>query len=116
MLERHFSLRSLDSHILPVVRHKILVSGPNEVYKPIVEVLSRQLIGLLGGVCLVGPMIIMNFQSSTHARLFIVSVCVFTFALFTGITTKASNQEVLASTAAYSAVLVVYIGSVTTSK
>ncbi|CAF9925861.1 hypothetical protein IMSHALPRED_006802 [Imshaugia aleurites] len=77
----------------------------------VVDVLARQIIAFLGGLCLVIPLIMMTFLTSVGARLAIVCCCVLLFSFFIGIVTKASNQEVLGATAAYTAVLVVFVGT-----
>ena len=77
----------------------------------VVDVLARQIVAFLGGLCLVIPLIMMTFLTSVGARLAIVCCCVLLFSFFIGIATKASNQEVLGATAAYTAVLVVFVGT-----
>lgn len=77
----------------------------------IVDVLARQIVALLGGLCLVVPLIVMTFLTSVGARLAIVCYCVFNFSFFIGVATRASNQEVLGAAAAYAAVLVVFVGT-----
>ena len=68
-------------------------------------------IGLAGGASLVVPTIIMTFRTSVEARLITVSVCVVLFAAFLATGTRASSPEILAATAGYAAVLVVYFGA-----
>ena len=53
----------------------------------------------------------MTFLTSVAARLSTVCCCVIVFSFLIGLTTKASNQEVLGATAAYTAVLVVFVGT-----
>lgn len=80
----------------------------------VVDNIARFIIGVLGGGALLGPMIIMTFHKSQTARLITVSVAVLIFGFLLSVSTKAANQEILGATAAYAAVMVVYIGSVGT--
>ena len=61
------------------------------------------------------PLIMMTFLTSVGARLAIVYRCVLLFSFFIGIATKSLNQEVLGATAAYTAVLVVFVGTSSTA-
>ena len=75
---------------------------------------QQVVLALAAGVSLLGPMILMTFKTSRNARLIIVSVAT---VLFGGCFALASNskENILAGTAAYAAVMVVYIGSVSPS-
>jgi hypothetical protein len=57
------------------------------------------------------PIITMSVLTTQNARLITVSLFVVAFAAFLSLTSSASNHEVLAGSAAYAAVLVVFIGS-----
>jgi hypothetical protein len=57
------------------------------------------------------PIIIMSFLTTQNARLITASLFVVAFATFLSFTSAASNHEILAGSAAYAAVLVVFIGS-----
>jgi hypothetical protein len=74
---------------------------------PFVDRLARFLLGGIGGGFLLVPMIVMTFVFNQNWRLVISSVFVLGFATFISSFSKASNQEVLAGSAAYAAVLVV---------
>jgi hypothetical protein len=56
-------------------------------------------------------MIVMTFVHESRWRLVIVSIAVVWFAISVALASQASNQELLGATAAYTAVLVVYVGS-----
>lgn len=71
---------------------------------------DRLLVGLAGGASMLIPMIIMAFAKSKMARLVVVSVATILFANFMALT-SVSKENVVASTAAYAAVMVVFIGS-----
>jgi VIT1/CCC1 family predicted Fe2+/Mn2+ transporter len=77
----------------------------------LVDGLARIIVAITGGVFLLVPMIIMTFATDAHMRLVVVSVAMLWFAVSVPLVSKATNQELIAATAAYSAVLVVYVGT-----
>jgi hypothetical protein len=78
-----------------------------------VDRLGRLIVAILGGAALLTPMMIMTYRTSQTARLITVSVAVIVFGLILSLGTKSTNQEILGGSAAYAAVLVVYIGTAT---
>lgn len=80
----------------------------------VIDVISRFLVAFVGGGALLAPMLIMTYHTSQSARLITVCVAVLVFGFLFAIGTRATNQEVLAASAAYAAVMVVYIGSAST--
>lgn len=68
-------------------------------------------IALIGGVSLVVPMVALIYISSMTMKIVAISVSILAFAAMLAVFTKAKNQELLAATAAYAAVLVVFVGS-----
>ncbi len=115
-------MRSVLKRILPA-KH-----APNQRYSParmgkvgltvshtevsrLVNRLAWIIVAITGGVFLLVPMIIMTFATDAHMRLVVVSVAVLWFAVSVALVSKATNQELIAATAAYSAVLVVYVGT-----
>jgi hypothetical protein len=60
-------------------------------------------------------MLIMTFDQSRTKSLITTSVAVLLFAAFLALGIKASNQDTLAATATYAAVLVVFVGASTPS-
>jgi hypothetical protein len=78
---------------------------------PFVEGLARALVAITRGVFLLIPMVLMTFITCPHYRLIIVSVPVLWFSTSLGVVSHATNQELLGATAAYTAVLVVYVGA-----
>jgi len=65
----------------------------------------------VGGAALLVPMIIMVFEASLSKSLITTSVSVLFFAGFLSFGISASNQDILAATATYAAVLVVFVGT-----
>jgi hypothetical protein len=65
---------------------------------------------LFGGLSLIVPMIIMTLNSSTEKSLITSSLFVLAFAVVMAATTAARDAEMIAGTAAYAAVLVVFVG------
>ena len=89
---------------------------PEDIVKAWIDVGARQLVAGAGGLSLIIPLIMMTLLTSVAARLSIVCCCVVGFSGLIGIVTRASNQEVLGATAAYTAVLVVFVGTSSTGK
>jgi hypothetical protein len=73
---------------------------------------SRLQMALFGGVALIAPMLIMALHPGRTVDLVTTSVATVIFVIFVVVwNTDASGMEVLASTAAYAAVLVVFVGA-----
>ena len=79
-------------------------------YGDLTQTLDRVLVGILGGASLLVPMIIMDYVNARKYRLIIVSLATLLFAAVMALR-SASRDNVVAATAAYAAVMVVYIGS-----
>lgn len=67
---------------------------------------------LIGGTALIVPVVLMAIYSNLHTQLIITSVATVLFAVVVVVLgTDSSGKDVLASTAAYTAVLVVFVGA-----
>ena len=76
---------------------------------------QRIIMALFGGIALIGPMLIMTLHQSRNTSLITASVATFLFALVMAFAARDSaGKDVLAITAAYAAVLVVFVGTSTT--
>ena len=71
---------------------------------------ARFITAMLGGLALVAPMLIMAIHPNRLKTLITASVAVFLFALGVAWKSSAQRQEVLAVTAAFAAVMVVFVG------
>jgi hypothetical protein len=66
---------------------------------------------LIGGLFLIIPIVVLSVLSNSRKwSLVATSLFVVFFAISLAIATKANNQELMAATAAYAAVLVVFVG------
>jgi hypothetical protein len=75
-------------------------------------IFNRLIMALFGGIALIGPTIIMTLHSSKNTCLITTSVATFIFAVVLAIfASDSSGKDVLGATAAYAAVLVVFIGT-----
>lgn len=75
---------------------------------------QRIIMALFGGIALIGPMLIMTLHQSRNTSLITASVATFLFALVMAFAARDSaGKDVLAITAAYAAVLVVFVGTST---
>ncbi|MCJ1399373.1 hypothetical protein MMC11_002575 [Xylographa trunciseda] len=78
---------------------------------PSIDQLARTLVAVIGGAFLLVPMAALYFIQTAGYGLMTVSLFVLLFAvLVAALADQASNQDVLAATAAYAAVLVVVLG------
>ena len=78
---------------------------------PFVDTIARFIVAITGGLSLVIPMLVMRLGETLPKSLTTVSVAVILFSALTSLMFKASNVETLAATAAYAAVLVVFVGT-----
>lgn len=81
----------------------------------LVDGLARFVMAIAGGVFLVVPMIVMTLRPSQTKSLVTVLVAVVSFSLLLSLGIKVSNIETLVSTATYAAVLVVFVGTSSSS-
>lgn len=77
----------------------------------IAEFLARFIFAMLAGTALILPLVILTRQEGMEAQLTTIVVFIVLFSLLVALLSKASNQEVMAASAAYAAVLVVFISS-----
>ena len=80
---------------------------------PLVDRLARFIVAMTWGLSLVVPMLTMRIHQNTTKSLITTSVAVLLFSGIVSIGFKASNSETLGITAAYAAVLVVFVGTST---
>ncbi|PMD55039.1 uncharacterized protein K444DRAFT_696407 [Hyaloscypha bicolor E] len=76
---------------------------------PSVDRFARIVMAVIGGVMLLVPMIDLSFVTSRTWSLITTSLFVLSFAFALAVFSNASNQEILAVAATYTAVLVVFI-------
>jgi hypothetical protein len=73
---------------------------------------ERIAMALFGGVSLIVPMLVMTLYPSRNTDLITTSTATFIFAIVLALgATSAAGKDVLAATAAYAAVLVVFVGT-----
>ena len=83
---------------------------PEEI-SPFVDTLARFIVAITGGLSLVIPMLFMRLGETLFKSLTTVSAAVVLFSALTSLMFNASNVETLGATAAYAAVLVVFVGT-----
>ncbi|MCJ1458117.1 hypothetical protein MMC28_008488 [Mycoblastus sanguinarius] len=84
---------------------------PPDTVSPFVDKLARFIVAITGGLSLVVPMLVMRLHENSNKSLITTSVAVVLFAGMVSVVFKASNAETLGITAAYAAVLVVFVGT-----
>jgi hypothetical protein len=73
---------------------------------------SRFFMALFAAVALIGPTLIMSLHASLNTSLITTSVATVLFGLVLAVSaTDSSGQDVLGATAAYCAVLIVFVGT-----
>lgn len=82
-----------------------------ENISPSVDRLARFVLGVVGGAAPVIPMLIMSINNTQAKSLTKTSAAVVFFAIAMAAGMRATNAETLAATAAYAAVLVVFVGT-----
>ena len=80
------------------------------------ECMSRFVVAILAGAFLVIPLIIMSYQSRNETHLITVSVFIVVFSLLVSLVSRASNEQTMAASAGYAAVLVVFLSNSPTSQ
>lgn len=74
--------------------------------------IQRIFMGLFGGIALICPVLIMALVPSQNTNLITVSIATILFAIILAIgATDSTGKDILAATAAYTAVLVVFFGT-----
>lgn len=84
---------------------------PPHMYSSFVDRFARFLVAITGGVLLVCPMLVMSLNPSTTKSQITVSVAVMLFASLMSLAFRTDNKETLVATATYAAVLVVFVGT-----
>jgi uncharacterized membrane protein YfcA len=83
---------------------------PPDQVSSFIDRLARFIIAFVGGASLVVLMLVMSLNQNETKSLVTTSVAVVLFAVAMSILFHASNSEILAATATYAAVLVVFVG------
>jgi len=79
------------------------------------EVTERLWYGIIGGLALIIPMLVMVLHNTLLTSLLTVSVATLLFAGFCAMSFEVDSPQLVAATAAYAAVLVVFVGTTTSS-
>lgn len=87
------------------------VKFPSKEISSQVERLARFIVAICGGLMLIVPMLIMRIHGNLIKSLVTTSISVILFATTTSMVFKATDVNTLVATAAYSAVLVVFVGT-----
>lgn len=90
-----------------------LPCGPWDPKSNALAATTRYGMAFLGSVMLIGPMLLMVLVESLVARLVTAGVCTLVFAAGVAQLSKRSPFELLTAVAAYTAVLVVFVGTST---
>ena len=75
------------------------------------DTIARFLIAIMTAAFLIAPLGFLTKETSIGAHLVTVSIFILAFAVFLAICSRATNQEIMGASAAYAAVLVVFVSS-----
>lgn len=90
----------------------MLAKKEDDTRKKFREALHRFFMAMVGGLLLVIPVVIMSFKTSRTRSLVTLSVSVIVFAVVITVgASTAKPQDIVAATAAYTAVLAVFLGA-----
>lgn len=77
----------------------------------VAETVTRFIIALIAGASLICPLAILSVEQSEQSRLVVIIICVSIFCVIISILSKATNYEAMAASAAYAAVLTVFLSN-----
>lgn len=77
----------------------------------IANITARFLFACVAGSFLVFPLLILSYQEKLRTRLLTISLFIVVFAIILSLAAPASNQTVMATSAAYAAVLSVFVST-----
>lgn len=83
---------------------------------PVIDSVARVIFALLGGAFLLAPMVALSYCAEKLYLIIITVLFTLIVAVLLGLISRASNQELLAATAAYAAVLAVFVGNAVDSQ
>jgi VIT1/CCC1 family predicted Fe2+/Mn2+ transporter len=92
-----------------------LMRLPARTFSLPVRIVASTIIALSGGALLIVPMVVMSFNPSRPKSLITVSCAVFLFGFCVGVVLRRKTYNTFLATAAYAAVLVVFVGTGTGS-
>jgi hypothetical protein len=78
----------------------------------IADLIGRVTTATFTVICLIAPLVILSHTSSTDSQLITVSVCVLVLSFIVSICLKVSSFEMMAISAAYAAILSVFVSNV----
>src|SRR3569833_3454401 len=89
-------------------------SGPYQHTVLIVYIVCRIVVALVTAAFLIVPMAVLAEVAQEGAQILVVSVCIKTFASLVSVVLRTSNLELMLISAAYAAILSVFISNVST--
>jgi VIT1/CCC1 family predicted Fe2+/Mn2+ transporter len=104
------SLEGGCGHGTPLIGRKSWRSHQNTAR--LADAVSRFLFGIFTGALLLAPMaVLLGQEDDRTAQLITVSISIVVFSLLVALASRASPQETMAASAAYAAVLVVFVST-----
>lgn len=86
------------------------ISRPYQIISTKVDSMARIVVAITSALFLVAPMLALSYIDAKWARLLTASLFILLFCIITSAAPQAKNHEVIMMTAAYAAVIVVFVG------
>lgn len=83
---------------------------------PAVDVATRILVAIVGGLLVLVPIAVLSYITEFKWVLFVTFAFTIVFSVGLSIMSRASNDQIIMATAAYGAVLVVFVANILTKK
>ncbi|KAL7795765.1 hypothetical protein V8C37DRAFT_27748 [Trichoderma ceciliae] len=77
----------------------------------IADVISRIVMGVVMAIFLIAPLIVLSHEPRKSIQITTISVCIVAFACLVSVTLRASNLEMMVVSAAYAAIISVFISN-----
>ncbi|KAM6486530.1 hypothetical protein HDV62DRAFT_219129 [Trichoderma sp. SZMC 28011] len=75
------------------------------------EIISRVIIGVITAIFLIAPLVALSYESRKSIQIVIISTCIVVFACLVSVLLRSSNLEMMVVTAAYAAIISVFVSN-----
>lgn len=75
------------------------------------EIISRVIVGVVTAIFLIAPLIALSYETRKSIQIVIISTCIVVFACLVSVLLRASNLEMMVVTAAYAAIISVFVSN-----
>jgi VIT1/CCC1 family predicted Fe2+/Mn2+ transporter len=99
---------------IQVETKKIIESCQQRPYpiSPVVDITTRLLVAIIGGLLVLVPMTVLSYVTAFRGVLVVTFLFTICFSIALSTVSRASNDQIIMATAAYGAVLVVFVANI----